>query len=196
VVKKKKITLQDVSLNKKDGPTEASKEVIVESEGESMTESTEGDEAKPHEGHNREAKKVLDSKAQCVVDLKKKEHIPTIVVYHHPHHIETQQSSRQGRVHQHIYAPVGNQKGNRSRGVWMPTSTTGRHQARELITWQHRHNADQDQGGKAIDGHYVRLPLGWMDGHTWYQLATLLSGSYCMVSSHVSRTKHVKGDGM
>jgi hypothetical protein len=33
--KKKKITLQDVSLNKKDGPTEANKTVIVESKVES-----------------------------------------------------------------------------------------------------------------------------------------------------------------
>jgi hypothetical protein len=60
--KKKKITLQDVSLSKKDGPTEASKEVIVESEVESEAESTEGDEAKPHEGHNKEAKEVIESK--------------------------------------------------------------------------------------------------------------------------------------
>jgi hypothetical protein len=74
--------------------------------------------------------------------------------------------------------------------------TTGRHQATETIPWKPRHDAEQDQGGKATDGHHVRLPLGWMDGRTWYQLATLLSRSYCMVSSHVSRMKHVKGDGM
>jgi hypothetical protein len=54
--KKKKITLQDVSLSKKDGPMEDSKEVIVESEVESEAESTEGDEAKLQEGHNQEAK--------------------------------------------------------------------------------------------------------------------------------------------
>jgi hypothetical protein len=185
-----------VSLSKKDGPMEASKEVIVESEVESEAESTEGDEEKLQEGHNQEAKEVIDSKAQSVADLKKKEQIPTVVVYRHPHHIEKQQSSRKGCVHQHIYAPAGNQKGNRSRGAWRPTSTIGRHQARELIPWQHRHNADQDQGGKATNGHHVQLPLGWMDGRTWYQLATLLSRSYCMVSSHVSRMKHVKGDGM
>jgi hypothetical protein len=35
--KKNKITLQDLSLNKKDGPVEVNKEVIVESEDESMT---------------------------------------------------------------------------------------------------------------------------------------------------------------
>jgi hypothetical protein len=99
-------------------------------------------------------------------------------------------------VHQHIYALVGNQKGNRSRGAWRPTITTGSHHARELITWKHRHNVDQDQGGKAADGHHVRLPLEWMDGRTWHQLTTLLSRSYCMVSSSVSRTKHVKEDGM
>jgi hypothetical protein len=100
------------------------------------------------------------------------------------------------REHQHIYAPARNQKGNQSRGAWRPTNTTGRHQAREPIPWKHRHNAKQDQGGKETIGHHVHLPLGWMDGHTWYQLATLLSRSYCMVSSRVSRMKHVKGDGM
>jgi hypothetical protein len=135
--KKKKITLQDVSLSKKDGPMEASKEVIVESEVESKAESIEGDEEKLQEEHNQKAKEVIDSKAQSVADLKKKQQIPTVVVYRHPHHIETQQSSRQGCVHQHIYAPAGNQKGNRSRGAWRPTSTTGRHQSREIITWQH-----------------------------------------------------------
>jgi hypothetical protein len=88
--KKKKITLQDVSLSKKYWPTKASKEVIVESEVESEAESTEGDETKPHEGHNQEAKEVIDLKAQCVADLKKKEHIPIVVVYHHPNHIEKQ----------------------------------------------------------------------------------------------------------
>jgi hypothetical protein len=31
------------------------------------------------------------------------------------------------------------------------------------------------------------------DGLTRYQLATLLSRSYCMVASRVSRMKHVKG---
>jgi hypothetical protein len=110
--KKKKIALQDVSLSQKDGPMEASKEVIVESEVESEAESIEGDEAKLQEGHNQEPKEVIDSKAQSVSDLKKKEKIPTVVVYRHPHHIETQQSSSQGRVHQHIYAPARHQKGN------------------------------------------------------------------------------------
>jgi hypothetical protein len=91
---------------------EASKEVIVESEVESEAESIEGDEEKLQEGHNQEAKEVIDSKAQSVADLKKKEQIPTVVVYHHPHHIETQNSSRKRRVHQHIYAPAGHQTGN------------------------------------------------------------------------------------
>jgi hypothetical protein len=194
--KKKKITLQDVSLSKKDGPMEASKEVIAQSEVESEAESTEGDEAKLQEGHNQEAKEVIDSKAQSVADLKKKEQIPTVVVYRHPHHIEMQKSSRQGHVHQHIYAPAGHQTGNRSRGAWRTTNTTGRAQATETIPWQPRHDAEKDKGGKVADRHHVRLPLGWMDGRTWYQLATLLSRSYCMVSSHVSRMKHVKGDGM
>ena len=86
--------MQDVSLSKKDGPMEASKEVITQSEVESEANFTEGDEAKLQEGHNHEAKEVIDSKAQSVVDLKKKEQISTIVVYLHPHHIEKQQSSK------------------------------------------------------------------------------------------------------
>jgi hypothetical protein len=133
--KKKKITLQDVSLSKKDGPMEARKEVITQSEVESEANFTEGDEAKLQEGHNHEAKEVIDSKAQSVVDLKKKEQISTIVVYLHPHHIEMKNSSRQGHVHEHIYAPAGHQIGNRSRGAWRTTNTMGRAQATETIPW-------------------------------------------------------------
>lgn len=51
---------------------EASKEVFSQSEVESEAESTEGDEAKLQEGHNQEAKEVIDSKAQSVAYLKKK----------------------------------------------------------------------------------------------------------------------------
>ena len=109
--------------------------------------------------------------------MKKKEQIPTVVVYFHPHHIEMQKSSRQGHVHEHIYAPAGHQTG-------------------KIKTGQPQHDAEKDKGAKVADKHHVRLPLGWMDGRTWYQLATLLSRSYCMVSSNVSRMKHVKGDGM
>jgi hypothetical protein len=123
--------------------------------------------------------------------LKKKKPILTVVVYCHPHHIEKQQSSRQGREHQHTYAPAGNQKGNQSRGAWRPTNTTGTHQAREPIPWKHWHDAEQ--GGKEMVGHDVHLPLGWMDGRTWYQLATILGWSYYMVSSHVLRMKHAQG---
>jgi hypothetical protein len=70
--KKKKITLQDVSLSKKYGPMEASKDVISESQVESKENSTEGDEEKLQEGHNEEAKDDIVSMAQSVVDLKKK----------------------------------------------------------------------------------------------------------------------------
>jgi len=67
--------------------------------------------------------------------------------------------------HQHTYAPTRNQKGNQSRGAWRPTNTTGRHQAREPIPWKHQH--DVEYGGKTIVGHYVRFPLGWMDGWSY-----------------------------
>jgi hypothetical protein len=70
--KKKKMTLQDVSLSKKYGPMEASKEVIVQSKVESEVDSTEGDEGKLQEGHNKKDEEVIDSKAQSVAYLKKK----------------------------------------------------------------------------------------------------------------------------
>ena len=82
-------------------------------------------------------------------------------------------------MHEHIYAPAGHQTENI-----------------KIKTGQPRHEAEKDKGAKVVNRHHVRLPLGWMDGRTWYQLATLLSRSYCMVSSHVSRMKHVKGGGM
>jgi len=49
-----------------------STEVITESEVELEVESIEADEAKPHDENNKEAKVVIDSKAQFVADLKKK----------------------------------------------------------------------------------------------------------------------------
>jgi hypothetical protein len=133
-----------VSLSKKDGPMEARKEFIAEYEVESEAKSTEGDEEKLQEGHNHEAKEVINSKEQSVVDLNKKEQIPTVVVYCHPHHIETQQSSRKGSVHQRIYAPAGHPTRNRSRGAWRTTDTTGRVQTIETIPWQPRHDAEKD----------------------------------------------------
>jgi hypothetical protein len=44
-----------VSLSQKDGPTKTLKGVIVESKVESEAESTEGDEEKTQEGHNKES---------------------------------------------------------------------------------------------------------------------------------------------
>jgi hypothetical protein len=85
--KKKKITLQDVSLSKKEGSMGARKEVIAKSEVESKADSIEGHEAKIQEGHNKEYKKIIDSKEHHVAELKKKGLIPKVVVYRHPHHI-------------------------------------------------------------------------------------------------------------
>jgi hypothetical protein len=110
---------------------------------------------------------VSESKAQCVADLKETEKITIVVVYRHPHHIEKQQSSRQGCEHKNIYAQGRNQKGNQYRGAWRPTNTIGRHEAREPSPWKHRHEVAQVQGGKAVVGHPIRLPLGWMDVRTW-----------------------------
>jgi hypothetical protein len=139
--KENKITLQDVSLSNTEGPTTTNTYIFVVSKFELEVKSTKEDELKP-QGHNKEAQEVINSKEQGVIylliqepipivervfNLNTKEPIPTVVVYHHPHHIENQLSSRRGVTHQHTYAPIGNQKGNQSRGTWRPTKTTGSH---------------------------------------------------------------------
>ena len=121
------------------------------------------------QSHMKDIIKNLSSLTQRnnVADLSKNELIPIVVVYHHPHHIEKQQSSRQGREYQPLYAPAWNQKGNQSSGTRRPTNTIGRHEAREPSPWKHRHEVAQVQGGKAVVGHPIQLPLGWMDVRTW-----------------------------
>jgi len=61
-----------VSLSNQEGIMGESKEVIIDFKAESEAKSTAEDEAKPHDGHNKEAKWFIDSKAQCVAYLKKK----------------------------------------------------------------------------------------------------------------------------
>jgi hypothetical protein len=51
--KKNKVTLQDVSLSRKEGPMGESKEVIQDSKEESETYSIAGEATKPKEGHNK-----------------------------------------------------------------------------------------------------------------------------------------------
>jgi hypothetical protein len=89
--KKKKITLQDVSLSKKEGPMGEMKEVIAESEVESEVESTEGHEDKNQEGPQN----TEEAKEPHVEKSKKVESRAKVDVYHHPHHIEKQ--NHQGR---------------------------------------------------------------------------------------------------
>jgi hypothetical protein len=145
-----------VSLSKKEGPTGQEKK-LLQSPKLNPRQSLQKDmKQSPKHRHNKEAKKIIDSKE---------------------HHVATKKETNQ-EAHGGIPTLQDDIKD------------------RETIPWHQRHDKDQDQGGKATVGHHVHLPLGWMDGCTWYQLATLLSQSYCMVSSHVSRMKHVKGDGM
>ena len=57
---KKKITLQDMSLSKKEEPIETIKVVIVEFEVEFEAEPTERHEEKPQDKQNKEAKKIIE----------------------------------------------------------------------------------------------------------------------------------------
>ena len=65
-----------------------------------------------------------------------------------------------------------------------------------MTTWNQKINHNEDWGGNEAIVPHVHISLRWMDACAWYQLATLLSISYCMAYSHVLRTKHVKVDEM
>jgi hypothetical protein len=108
--KKKKITLQDISLTKQEGLKGSLEEVL--------------------------ALKLIavptiinDSKEPHVEESKKEEPIAKVVVYRHPHHPEKQQSSRQGHEHQQTYyGSTWNQKGNQYGGTWRTKRNAWRYQ--------------------------------------------------------------------
>jgi hypothetical protein len=71
---------------------------------------------------------------------------------------------------------------------------------RDIRLVQQRHGSQEKtrieiEERPQLDPH-VHISLGWMDARAWYQLTTLLSRSYYMTSSHISRMKHAKEDGI
>jgi hypothetical protein len=131
--KRKKITLQDMSLIKLEEPTGATKEVIavniiVELEVESEAEPTDTYEQKSQEGLKKEAKELHDSKEPHVEESKSEEPRAKVVIYRHPHYLDKQQSSRQEHGHQHTYYGLAwHPKDKQSRDTWRHNNNAWRH---------------------------------------------------------------------
>jgi hypothetical protein len=88
--KKKKITLQDMYLSKQVGPIGAPVEILA---GKIIAEFKVALEVKPiepykenpQEGHKKEAKETIDSKAHHVEESKLEKLRAKVDVYHQPH---------------------------------------------------------------------------------------------------------------
>jgi hypothetical protein len=96
--------------------------------------------------------------------LKKKEPIPTIVVYFHPHHIEKQQSSDNGvSIHTLMHQWGTRKDTNQEVHGGLPT-------LHEDIRLEQQSHGNIDMMWRKLKverttvGHLVHLPLGWMDG--------------------------------
>jgi len=110
-------------------------------------------------------------------ELKKKLSWVKTSTYHHPHH-PARQPSRWQPISQ-----MDNNPRRKYREEWRSTYYTS--------TQKSYHIQLPSQARPR-----VHITLGWLDTRAWYQWTTLLSRSYYLCSSHVSRTKHAKGGGM
>jgi hypothetical protein len=102
--------------------------IIAKSKVESKEEPTEAYEQKSQEGHKKKSKELHDSKEPHVEESMSEELRAKVVVYHHPQHLDTQQSSRQDHVHhQNYYGLTWHSKGKKSRDTWQHKNNAWRH---------------------------------------------------------------------
>ena len=196
--KKKKITLQDISINKQVKHMEAEAEDVpgtdilddepliinnqkqIEAEEEKVT----GDDTS-EEGSVVEVilEKKTPQQAPQQGELKKKTPWVKTSTYHHPHHPAKKQPTR--------WQPISHKDNN-------PCMMDSKERRSTYYTSAQKscHGQLPSQESEAPARLRVHLSLGWLDAHAWYQQTTLLSRSYYLCSSHVSGTKHAKGGGM
>jgi hypothetical protein len=111
----------------------------------------------------RKLRRSLTQRTQSVAYLKKKEQIPTVVVYHHPHHIEKQQFIK-ARVCASTHLCTNREPERKLIKRCMEDYyTTGRDQARETIPWkpdmmQSKIRVERQQMDIMFDFHWD----GWM----------------------------------
>ena len=195
--KEKKITLQDISTNKQIESKEAEAEDVpgsdISYDEQLMVDNQTQTEAEAEKVTGADTSEedlvvevILEKKtpqqAPQQGELKKKTLWVKTSTYHHPHHPARQPSRWQ---------PVS-YKDNNPRKI----DREKRRSTYYTSTQKSYHDQLPSQASEAPTRSRVHLSLGWLDAHAWYQWTTLLSRSYYLCSSHVSGTKHAKGDGM
>jgi len=196
--KKKKITLQYISINKKLEHMEAEAEDVPRTDisddeplminNQTQTEAEEekvtGDDTS-EEGSVVEV--ILENKtpqqAPQQRELKKKTPWVKTSTYHHPHHPARKQPTR--------WQPISHKDNN----LCMMDSEERRSNY-YTSAQKSCHGQLPSQASEAPVRPRVHLSLGWLDAHAWYQWTTLLSRFYYLCSSHVSGMKHAKKGGM
>ena len=196
--KKKKITLQDISINKQveslkvdleDVPgTDILEDEPLMIDNQTQTEAeVEKDTGADTSNEGSVVEVILEDKtpqeAPQLGELNKKTPWVKTSTYHHPHHPARKQPTK--------WQPIRHKDNN-------PHMTDREEQRSTYYTSTRKSCHDQlpFQASEAPVRSRVHLSLGWLDTRAWYQWTSLLSRSYYLCSSHVSGTKHVKGGGM
>jgi len=186
--KKKKITLQDISIHKQVESKEVEAEDVIgtdisddeqlmvdnQTQTEVEAEQVTGVDTS-NEGSVVETilEKKTPQQAPQQGELKKKTPWVKTSTYHHPHHPARKQPTR--------WQPTSHKDNNPSKASRSTYYTS---------TQKSCHGQLPSQASEAPARSRVHLSLGWLDARAWYQWTTLLSRSYYLCSSHVSGTKH------
>jgi len=183
--KKKKITLQDISIHKQVEHMEAEAEDVQETDIlddeplmiNTQTQTEVAEEKAPGDDTSEEGpvvevilKKKPPQQAPQQGEVKKKPSWVKTSTYHHPHHPARQPSRWKPSCHM--------------------TDCEERRSTHCTSTQKSCHGQLPSQASEAPVRSRVHLSLGWLDARAWYQWTTLLSRSYYLCSSHVSGTKH------
>lgn len=183
--KKKKITLQDISIHKQVEHMEAEAEYVQGTDisddeplmidSQTQIEAAEGKVTGDDTSEEGSVVEVILNKktpqqAPQQGEVKQKPSWVKTSTYHHPHHPARQPSRWKPSSHM--------------------TDTKERRSTYYTSTQKSCHSQLPSQVSEAPARSRVHLSLGWLDARAWYQWTTLLSRSYYLCSSHVSGTKH------
>jgi len=195
--KKKKITLQDISIHKQVEHMEAEAEDVQgtdisddeplminnQTQTEAAEETITGDDTS-EEGSVVEVilKKKPPQQAPQQGEVKKNPSWVTTSTYHHPHHPARQPSRWQPISH------MDNKPRRTDREEHRSTYCTS--------TQKSYRSQLPSQASEALARSRVHLSLGWLDARAWYQWTTLLSRSYYLVLPMFRGRNMLRGGGM
>lgn len=175
--KKKKIKLEDISINKQVDSKEVEAKIILGSDtldDEYMVELILEDKKQLQAPQH-----ILDTNWDPLGgELKKYAPLVKTLAYHHPHHLARKEPTRWKQI---IYKDNNPHMTDREMQRSNHNTSTQRNHQNQLPS----------QASEAPDRLSNHLSIGCLCACAWYQWPTLLSRSNYLCSSNVSRTKHV-----